>query len=402
MKKFLLLIFTLCFIASLLLICGTAGGESAPKASNAQKNQKVINIGVFEPLTGDDAIEGQQEALGIRYANSICPTVDIDGVTYSIKLFEQDNASDINSASASAQALAQNGLTAVLGSYGSWLTSEGNKIFAKDDIPFVGISASSQLLTKDVRNYYRVCYSDAFQSGALASFGYSINCRKAAVLTQTGDVFSKNTGRLISEEFSRLGGSSVSFDFQNNQQNFRSLIDTIKSSGVDCVFMDSGPEEAVYFIKQARETGLNCTIIGPEAWDSSILLNNIADSFGDVYLSSEFDSSDSKSSEFAAQYSSWLRSDKSRIEENGGSDYVSPSSALAYDSYMLLVDAVKTAKSSDSKAVLDTLKTIKYKGISGDISFEKNGDSCKNLAYIKKISTEEKCFVVQQTSSVGK
>ncbi len=402
MKKFLLLIIALCFIASLLFICGTAGGTSGPKPTDAAENHNAINIGVFEPLTGDDSLSGQQEALGIRYANSICPTVDIGGITYDINLIEQDSASDINSAVTSAQALASSDITAVLGSYGSWLTFEGNKVFEKADIPLVGISCSSSLLTKDSKNFFRICYSDSFQSGVIANYAYSINCRKAAVLTQIGDLYSKNAGKLISDEFSKLGGKTDSYDFQKQQENYRTLIDTIKESGVDCVFMDSGPNEAVYFINQARDAGLNCPIIGPASWDSATLLNESSSTFGEVYLASEYNTKDSATSEFASVYSSWLKSDKAQVEGNGGIDYVSPSTVLAYDSYMLVVSAIKTAKSSDPKAVLEAIKTISYKGFTGNITFDKSGETGKKLAYIKTINTANKCFDVMQTNSIGK
>jgi len=402
MKKFLLLIFTLCFIASLFFICGTAGGESGAKSSDSAKNKNVINIGVFEPLTGDDAQSGLQETLGIRYANSVCPTIDINGVTYDIELQEQDNMSDVSSAADSAQTLLDSKVSAVLGSSGSWLTAEGNKVFSKSDIPLVGISSSSPLLTEDCENLFRVCYSDSFQSGVIANYAYQLNCRDVAVLTQTGDIYSKNFGNLISEEFSKLGGEASIFNFQKRQENFRSVITEIQKSGVDCVVISSASYEAKYFIEQARELGLNCPIIGPENWDSAFLLNESTAAFSNVYLASEYSSSDSASSEFSVDFSSWLKSDNTRIQANGGLDYVSPASALAYDSYMLVVNAMKKAKSSDSKAVLDAIKTISYKGITGNIKFSNNGDSGKSTAYIKTFNVENKCFDVLQTNSVGR
>ena len=39
----------------------------------------VIKIGVFEPSTGDNGAGGKQEILGIQYANSLKPTVNIGG-----------------------------------------------------------------------------------------------------------------------------------------------------------------------------------------------------------------------------------------------------------------------------------------------------------------------------------
>ena len=40
---------------------------------------KTVKIGVFEPASGDNGAGGKQEVLGIEYANSVAPTVDIGG-----------------------------------------------------------------------------------------------------------------------------------------------------------------------------------------------------------------------------------------------------------------------------------------------------------------------------------
>jgi|GEM_PF-1729591 len=406
MKKFLLPIFSLCFIGAMVFICGTAGGESTnTNSSSADKaDRNVISIGVFEPLTGDDAQEGLQETLAVRYANFVCPTVEINGVKYDIELNEQDNASDIGSAASSAKSLADSKVSAVLGSYGSWLTAQGAKALEKENIPVVGITCSSRLLVKNSNNFFRVCSSDSFQSGAAASYAYSISCRKAAVLSQIGDLYSKDSGKLISDAFKNQGGTAYSYRYQKGQQNFRSLVQDIMSGGADCVIMSSGPAEAAYFISQARELGLNCPIIGPESWDTSAFLNASSESYGEVFVLSEFseNSVDPVSAKFASDYSAWLNSDKSRIAANGGSEYVSPAAALGYDSYMLVVKALSSAKSADPKVLMKAIKEVSFSGLSGEISFAKDGESQKKFTFIKKLDSSNKSFDVLQSSSSGR
>ena len=80
-KKLLALVLCLSLTASVLSGCG----------SKSDSDSKVIKIGVFEPLTGENGGGGFQEVLGMRYANEVYPTVDIDGVTYDIELVEVDN-----------------------------------------------------------------------------------------------------------------------------------------------------------------------------------------------------------------------------------------------------------------------------------------------------------------------
>ena len=53
----------------------------------------TVKIGVYEPASGDNGAGGKQETLGIQYANSVQPTVEIDGKEYNVELDIVDNES---------------------------------------------------------------------------------------------------------------------------------------------------------------------------------------------------------------------------------------------------------------------------------------------------------------------
>ena len=108
MKKFLALLLA----AVLCLGLVACGGPS-------DTDSKVIKIGIFEPASGANGAGGKQETLGIKYANSVCPTIDIDGVTYKVELVEVDNQSDDAKGITAAAELVSKGAAVVLGSYGS-------------------------------------------------------------------------------------------------------------------------------------------------------------------------------------------------------------------------------------------------------------------------------------------
>ena len=83
----------------------------------------TIKIGVFEPTTGENSNGGKQEVLGIRYANAIVPTVELNGTVYNIELVEADNQSDKVAAVAAAESLIAEGVAGVIGSYGSGVSN---------------------------------------------------------------------------------------------------------------------------------------------------------------------------------------------------------------------------------------------------------------------------------------
>ena len=79
----------------------------------------TVKIGVFEPASGDNGAGGKQEVIGIEYANSLVPTVEIGGKTYDVELVIVDNQSATDKAVSAAQELVDAGVSIVLGSYGS-------------------------------------------------------------------------------------------------------------------------------------------------------------------------------------------------------------------------------------------------------------------------------------------
>ena len=107
MKKKIALLLVLVMLFS-LFAAGCGGGD-----------EKVVKIGVFEPATGDNGAGGKQETLGIQYANSIAPTVDIGGETYNVKLEIVDNESSPEKGISAAQNLVTSGVSMILGTYGS-------------------------------------------------------------------------------------------------------------------------------------------------------------------------------------------------------------------------------------------------------------------------------------------
>ena len=106
MKKVIALVLAVVMVFAL---CACGGGS----------DEKVIKIGVYEPQTGANGAGGKQEILGMEYANDKCPTVTIGGEEYKIELVYADNESATEKAVSAATNLVSEGVSVVLGSYGS-------------------------------------------------------------------------------------------------------------------------------------------------------------------------------------------------------------------------------------------------------------------------------------------
>ena len=166
----------------------------------------TITIGVFEPASGDNGAGGKQEVLGMQYANSVQPTVEIDGVEYDVALNIVDNESSTDKATSAATAAAE-GASVVLGSYGSAVSIAAGDIFKSAGVGAIGVTCTNPQVTEGNDNYFRICFLDPFQGTVLANYANdAIGAKKAYVLTKLGDDYSAGLGHYFSAAFKDLGG----------------------------------------------------------------------------------------------------------------------------------------------------------------------------------------------------
>ena len=145
MKKFLAMMLALVMALS-LVACGEQGDSQ--KGDDSASGDKVVKIGVFEPQSGDNGAGGKQEILGMQYANKMIPTVTIGGEEYKVELVYADNASSNDKAPTAAQTLISQGVSVVLGSYGSGVSIAAGDTFSAAQVPAIGVGKC----TADVLN----------------------------------------------------------------------------------------------------------------------------------------------------------------------------------------------------------------------------------------------------------
>lgn len=384
MKKFLSLALAALMTAGCLVGCGSA--KKTPDGITVEGD--TIKVGVFEPVTGENGGGGSQEVLGIRYANKQVPSVTIGDKEYKIELVEVDNQSDKTAAVTAASQLITSGVVAVLGSYGSGVSIAAGATFESAGVPAIGCSCTNPQVTLGNDFYFRVCFLDPFQGTVMANYAYATKgCQKAYVIYQNGDDYSTGLANYFMQAYKgEVVGQST---FNTNESDFNAYITAAKAANPDVVFVPSSIQTASLFIKQAREAGLDCAIMAGDTWENQTIIDNAGkDNATNVYLSTFFDENDSGAADFVKGYKEFLNSDNANLTLNGGNDVVAAVSALGYDAYMTLVEALKKVDPANvnSVAIRDALKTVSFNGVTGSISFDENGDAKKDTAFIKEMA----------------
>lgn len=395
MKKILAAALCLTMAVGCLAGCGD-------KNNAGSKDDAVLKIGVFEPTTGENGGGGKQEVLGIRYANKVMPSVEVGGKTYKIELVEVDNQSDKTAAVTAAQKLVSSNVVAVCGTYGSGCAIAAGPTFANAKIPAVGCSCTNPQVTLGQEYYSRVCFLDPFQGQVMASFAYETKgCKTAAVVTQNGDDYSAGLGGYFKSAYEKMGGKVVANKTYNtNEQDFNALLTDIKKQNPQVLFIPSSINTASLIIKQARDLGITAPIMAGDTWQNATIISTAgAKNCNEVYYSTFFSATDSSVQDFVKGFKEYLNSDKQNLTDNGDTDEIASVSALGYDTYMTIVEAIKSLDGEvTGEKVKDALKTVNYKGVTGEIKFDENGDADKDVAYIETFKDGKMQFVGYQAA----
>ena len=381
MKRFLAIL-----LAALMMIPAFAMAEG------------VVKIGVFEPASGDSGAGGKQEMLGMQYANTVQPTVEIGGETYKVELVYADNGSSTDKAPSAAQQLVSEGVSVVLGSYGSGVSIAGSQYFADAGIPAIGVTCTNPQVTAGNSHYFRICFLDPFQGTVLANYAFKeLGAHTAYCLAELGNDYDVGLCHYFQQAFEAMGGMVISDTFPTGNSDFTSYLSNATAIGAEVFFCPVSIAYSSQIISQAAGQNVSYPILGSDTLDNNKVAEAARGTNVKVIITTFYQ--EGGSTEFDEGFKAWLNSDSEYLTNNGGNDMISAVSVMGYDAYFTALEALKAAGSPDSKAVLAVLPSVKLTGVTGEIAFDETGDAIRDSAYIKSVNTETGAwdFVAVQT-----
>ena len=379
-------------IAVLLLLTLITGLFSGCSQETQASPEQVIKIGIFESFTGKNASGGKQEALGIAYANSVQPTVTINGTTYKVELVLSDNESSKEKAPTAATTLVEHDVAAVIGSYASDESLAGSSVFEAAGIPVVGANCTTPAITAGNQHYFRICWLDTFQGSALANFANDhLKASTVYCLAERNDNYSAGLCSYFISEFTALDGSVIYETYPAGTTDFTPYIRAAQYAGADVFFAPVSTESALWLIAQAGEESLNMPILAGDTWDSNVVAAAGRNAKQDIYVTTFFDENveNEAGKAFVSGFQQYISNQETRLKHNGGNTMVSAASAMGYDAYFTILEAMKNAKSAEPEAIREALWNTSYSGITGEIFFDsEHGNALRNIAFIKKVDKD--------------
>lgn len=363
-KKLLSLLAVSALATGLLAGCG--GEEKAA-------DQNVVKVGVFLPLTGDNAAGGELELRGIKLANQLHPEV----LGKKVELVVADNKSDkAEAASVAARLIEKDKVSVLVGSYGSSLSMAAGNIVKENKVPAVGTSCTNPQVTANNDYYFRACFIDPFQGKVMAEYAHQNGFKKVAIVQEVSNDYSVGLAKFFREEFVKLTGDENSIvdvaNYQTGDKDFTAILTNIKALNPDAVFAPGNFTESALLVKQARQLGIDAQFMGGDTWETQEFIDVGGKDVEGVALSTAFDREKASTEEAKKFLDAYTK------EYNGEPSALT---AMAYDAYLIAVSGIeKAGTATDTVKIRDAIAATKdLECVTGMTTLDENGDPIKGV-----------------------
>ena len=369
-------------ILSALLAGACFFGMSAVMSSTVRA-EDVIKVGVFLPLTGDNAAGGELELRGIELANKNHHKV----LGKTVKLFVQDNKSDkAEAANVVARLIEKDKVCAIVGTYGSSLAMAAGNIVKENKIPTVGTSCTNPQVTKGNDYYFRACFIDPFQGTVMANYFKKLGYKNVAIIQEVSNDYSVGLAKFFTDSFKGLGGKIVEVaNYQTGDKDFTAILTNVKAKNPDAIYAPGNFTESALLISQAHQLGIKANFYGGDTWETNDFLEVGGEDVEGAVLTTAFGREVASTKEAKLFLESF--------EKNYKNEEPSALTALAYDAYMLVYYGIEKAGSTNSVAIRNAIANNKNLPlVTGKTTLNADGDPVKG-AVIKTVKNGKFVYV---------
>lgn len=359
-REIRLIVFTVLFLA---IILGNLG---------CSKGEKDIKVGVLMPLTGTAA------SLGVPAFNAMQLAIDEanqkreEGDPKVVLIPEDTKALAPMGVSSIQKLINVNKIKIAIGPLTSTVTLAVSPIAEKNKFVIISPGSSAPAISESGDYIFRNELSDLDGGRTQAQIAIDkLGFKKMACVYINTD-YGSGLYKVFKEVYEAKGGEIVLAEaFMPGTTDFRTIITKIISESVDAVFLIA-IDEVLNFVKQKEELGLKTKIFTTPIFENIDYLNELgklAEGILYVYYG-QYDpnSTDENIKSFISKYQERFK------------DSPTYYSALAYDAANIIYKALKNANFELDKVKNEIYKIQGFQGVTGETSFDKNGDVSKPVS----------------------
>lgn len=371
-------------ITALSLIPGLS-----PSTFGAEQSEPV-RVGVYLPMTGPLAAQGQAEYTGIEIAHGIRPTV----LGREVELILVDTAQGGTSGTEAATRLInEKKVHALIGEPLGRDAFGGLSIAENAGKPTV-IPVTPSTGKQGRRYAFHIGLSSALQAEAAARFASShLKTKQAALLMNIERDHSIDLADIFMRTLTQTGGRVVVVAYcRTGDRNFSTQLSSIMAAKPDVLYLPLPYPEVVRICRQSGDMGINIPVISSAGTHTPEFIPAGGNSVEGVMVTSDF-SKEVVSSDIATAY-------LDAHEKETGTPAVRLN-VLGADAYLLLIDAIERTRSTAGTKIRQALAATKrFDGISGAMDMDKGGNAVKDVV-ILQVKGEEFRYLITLSPGQG-
>ncbi len=366
--------------ATMLLSFTVACANNTSKNTNARGES--IQIAVAGPMTGDNS------EYGLGFYNAAKQKAkewnDNGGVLgKQVEIIQYDDKNTPEEATTIAQKIiSDKRVVGLVGHFSSGVCMTAAPLYQENKI--IEISPSASHPDYSVIGDYIFRNNTIISKEAAASVDIAVNDlgkKKIGIISIMTD-WGTNTSKIIKELVEKESDAKVVAheEIMEGSDDYSLAITKLNEAGADVVICCGMYNLVAPVAKQYKQINPNIAIVGfSNAYSDQLIQLGGSSVEGVCFPVIFFSESDDK--------------DVMKFVEDYKNNYGSAPSALtaqAYDSVGLLLTAIKECDTTDSEILKDKLYKMNYKGVTGDIKFDENGDVDKQFV---KVTIKDGKFV---------
>lgn len=375
-SKYVSLIAVLAALALVVTGCGGTGSTT-----DGSGKAVTVTIGIGAPLTDGAVALGQGMVRGanlaVKQANESKEIKDLGIVLQTVE--GDDKGDPTTGGNVATQFVSNPSLVGVMGHLNSGVTRVAVKIYNQGNVLQVSPANTAVDLTQmGMTNYFRVCTIDSVQGPAAADYAFKDAGKKVAFVVDDSTPYGTGLADEWAKRFESNGGTIAGREKTSDKDtDFKALVSSMKSKNVDLVYYGGIYNSGALLSKQMKEGGLAVPMMGGDGiFDGEyIKLAGAANATGDLCTSIGLPTADMpKGQEFQAAFEA----------EYPGED-IAAYDAYSYDAANVIIKAIikvaqdlgadKVTGTEGKKAIIAAVPSTNFEGVSGNVSFDKNGDT---------------------------
>lgn len=356
-------------VAAALVALGCSKKEEAPAPApaTAAPPPLVVKLGHSAPLTGPQAHIGKDNENGARLAveDANAAKIKLGERDVKFELIGDDDQADPKQGILVAQKFVDAKVNAVIGHLNSGTTIPASKIYSDAGIPQVSPSATNPTYThQGFKTAFRVMANDEQQGKVLGQYaGNQLQAKTVAIIDDKTAY-----GEGLASEFKKAavaaGVKVVAEEHTDDKAvDFSAILTKVKGKKPDLIFYGGMDPQAAPMAVQIGKLGIKARLLMGDGGCTTEFLKNAGAAAEGHYCSlpgipyEKMPGGPKFIERFKAKY--------------GDIQLYAP---YAYDAVMVIVEAVKRAKSAEPAAILAEIPKTDHQGVTTRINFDDNGD----------------------------